>query len=358
MQEHSTATPTMAHDERWRSRRDLSQWVQAFSTYFPKKAHFAERVAASLAGASTYEALWRSLPHSALPDLRVEMEDAVYARRRMLRFREDRLILILEYRILPDAADLFLSLCPVGSRECMFDGEKKAYFDPKLCYYLDDQEPSSHIEAVLEEQRRHALGQRLETVDSTKRLGHYPHPAVIFNLFHFLGWNYRPDLSGCPKIDPHASMARVGWIADADLGSVECFALRFTAHPAWGRDEVFWNVLAELKQTRNLDSSPVLILNNLPQQLVTGDSTYTSVGWIVMEAKIVPWFVTHKRAPLADALVDLMTFDSVNSTNLADVENVALGVFWSLLRETAQTPLPARPRFKSMPDNWMIIPST
>lgn len=358
MQEQSTAPHTIAEKARWRSRRDLSQWVQAFGTYFPRKAHLAERIAARLAGAATYEALSGSLPHNALPDVRVEMEDAVFAQRRMVRFTEDRLILIREYRILPDAADLFLSLCPVGSRECMFDGEKKAYFDAELCYYRDDQEPSAQIEAVLEEQRQQALGQRLETVDSTKRLGHYPHPVVIFNLFNFLGWNYRPDLSGCQKIDPHASVARVGWITDADLGSVECFALRFTAHPAWGRDEVFWNVLAELKRTRNLDSRPVLILNNLPQQLVKDGSTFTSVGWVVMEAKIVPWFVTHKRVALADTLVELMTFDSATSINCADAENIALSVFWGLLRETAALPLPEYPRYKSLPDNWMIVPAS
>jgi len=342
-------------ESRWLSRRDLSQWIKAFSTYFPRRTHIAERVATRLSGATSYETLIESMPDDASPDMQIEMHDAVFAKRRMVRFKEDRLILVLEFRILPDAADLFLWLCPVGSRDCMYDGVRSALFDASLCYYQDDQAPSEQIEAIVEEQRQLALGQRLATVDSTQRLGYYPHPEVIFNLFHFLGWNYNPDLHGCEKIDPHVSVARVGWITDAELGSVECFALRFTAYPVWGRDEIFWSVLAELKRTRNLTKRPVLILNNRPQQLVRDGHSYTAVGWVVMDAKVVPWFVSHKRRMLSDTLVDLITFDPATASTLADDGNIALSVFWELLRNTAITALPHYPRFKSMPDNWMII---
>jgi len=346
-----------ALDPRWRSRRDVARWVRAFGTYFPRKAHLAERVAARLAGANAYDDLAQHLPHEAQPDKRVEVTDSVFAKRRMVKFKEDRLILVREFRILPDAADLFLTLCPVGCHQCFFDGEKKdAYFDPELSLYKDDQVPSPILDSILEDQRQQALGQRLATVDSTARLGEFAQPALIYNLFNFLAWNFSPDLNGCELIDPYTPMARAGWINDAELGRIECFALRFTAHPAWARDEVFWKVLAELKMTRNLSESPVLILNNRPQQLVKHGRTYTAAGWIVMASKVIPWFITHKRTALSETLVELVTFDPASSDAVADEGNVALSVFWKLLVDTEAPQLPPHPQFRAMPDNWMVIP--
>ncbi|HBP1602326.1 TPA: hypothetical protein L5U90_003430 [Pseudomonas aeruginosa] len=343
-----SANPSM----RWASRRDLSRWVRAFQVYFPRKAHLAERAAAALAGASSFEQLYGDLPPTADdPD----SMDRLYAKRRMVRFREDRLTLIRDFRLLPDAADQFLTSCPVGSQDCLFDGIRDTYYDEALCYYQDDERPSDSIEAVVDQQYQLAVGMRLSTVDSTSRLGEYLPPQMIFDLFNFLRLAFTADLEGSDRIKPSTPITRLGWVTDRELGRLECFALAFTAPPNWCRDEVFYSALAQVSQTRNLNDRPVILLNNLPQQLVRAGHTYTSYGWIVSGAKVFPFLVSHRAMPIADLLVELATFDAGRSSNIADTNNVALGVYWSLLRQHSKASLPEVPEFSSMPDNWMVI---
>ncbi|HEJ4407967.1 TPA: hypothetical protein SL557_000246 [Pseudomonas aeruginosa] len=281
--------------------------------------------------------------------------DRLYSKRRMVRFKEDRMTLIRDFRILPDAADQFLTSCPVGCQDCLFDGIKDTYYDEALCYYLDDQLPSADIEAIVEQQRHLAVGQRLSTVDSTDRLGEYLHPQMVFDLFNFLRLPFTADLDGNDRIDASAPVTRVGWVADRELGRLECFALAFTAPPNWCRDEVFYSALAQVSLTRNLDDRPVILLNNLPQQLVRAGHIYTSYGWVVSATKVFPFLVSHRAVPIADLLVELATFDAVNSSNIADDNCVALGVFWSLLRQHSSMPVDEVPVFCSLPDNWMVI---
>lgn len=337
---------------RWTNRRDLSQWVRAFQVYFPRKAHLAKRVAATLAGVESFERLYDGLPASADdPDTM----DRLYSKRRMVRFKEDRLTLIRDFRILPDAADQFLTSCPVGCQDCLFDGIKDTYYDEALCYYRDDQLPSDAVETIVEQQHQLAIGQRLSTVDRTDRLGEYLPPQMIFDLFNFLRLPFTADLTGEDRIDASAPVTRVGWVADRELGRLECFALAFTAPPNWCRDEVFYSALAQVSRTRDLNECPMILLNNLPQQLVRAGNTYTSYGWIFSGANVFPFLVSHSALPIADLLVELATFDAGSSSNISDSHSVALDVYWNLLRQHSKVPVPEAPAFITMPDNWMVI---
>lgn len=348
---------TQAQPLRWRNRQDLALWIAAFATYFPRKAHLGEVVASHLAGAASYRELVDALPDDSAPDIQAEREDPVYAQRRMRHFLEDRGVLVWAYRMLPDAADLFLTLCPVGASSCLVDGVKTTYFNPALSFYDDASEPSDRLDVILGQQRREALGQCLKTVDSTTRLGHYAHPVVLFNLFRLLGWDFTPDMEGCGRLNPEVPIARMGWIKDEALGQVEAFVLRFTAPPAWGRDEVFLSVLSEVQKTRSLNDQPVLIMNNRPHQLVVEGAAFTSIGWLLMGEKVVPWFVSPARKSLSSTVIDLMTFSPSGNSEFVDEDGVVLSIVWGLLRETSPIPLPARPTFKAMPDRWMVLPS-
>ena len=349
---HPQNTGSPSPSMRWTNRRDLARWVKAFQVYFPRKAHLAERVAVSIAGAESFERLYDDLPPSADD---ADAMDRLFSKRRMVKFKEDRLTLIRDFRILPDAADQFLTSCPVGCQDCLFDGIKDTYYDEALCYYPDDQQPSDSVEAIVEQQRHLAVGQRLSTVDSTDRLGEYLPPQMIIDLFNFLRLPFTADLTGEDRIDASAPVTRAGWVADRELGRLECFALAFTAPPNWCRDEVFYSALAQVSLTRNLDDRPVILLNNLPQQLVRAGNIYTSFGWVVTAAKVFPFLVSHRGVPVADLLVELATFDAAKSSKIADDYCVALGVFWSLLRQYSNQPLDEAPTFCSMPDNCMVI---
>ncbi len=359
MQTEQVAPPQAGHNDaaslRWTNQRDLVRWVRAFQVYFPRKAHLAKNAAAAVAGVASFDDLFDGLSKSEPPAGAADSTDRLYSNRRMVRFKEDRLTLIRDFRILPDAADHFLANCPVGCRDCLFDGIKDHYYDEALCYYRDDQSPSAKTEAIVEQQYQTAAGQSLRMVDGTTRLGEYLPPQMVFDLFNFLRLPFTPDFIGEDGIDPVVPAARIGWVDDAELGRLECFAMAFTAPPNWCRDEVFFSVLAQMSMSRNLDNRPVLLLNNLPQQLVSAGHIYTSYGWIVSAAKVFPFLVSHRHVTVADLLVELATFNAGTSGAIADDNCVALRVYWDLLRHNSPLPLPESPAFCSMPDNWMVI---
>lgn len=313
----------------------------------------AERVAARLTGCDTYGQLRDLLPAKPIHDESVERNDMLYAKRRMVHFREDRLILAQEFRILPDAADHFLTSCPVGCGQCVVDTARRDYYDDHLTYYRDDQSPSSNLFVAIEQQYQEALAQLVSNVDSTNRLGQYLPPEMLVNLFHFLRWEVTFDVEGNDALGASIPATRVGWITDKELGKVEVFTQRFTAPSNWSRDEVFWQVLRALNSTRDLSAKPVVVLNKLPLQLVRAGHTYTSVGWLIIESKAMPLLVNHQGHSLSTLLIELVTFDPATSVLVADESNVALSVFWSLLRASEHN-TPTSPTFRSLPDGWMI----
>lgn len=351
--EHLTM-PIPVAGPRWRSQRDLCNWTAAFTTFFPRKAHLADKAAAKISGAENIENLYRSLPLFALPDPWCDQNDRLFSARRMVGFEADRLTLIHDCRILPDAADLFLTACPVGANGFFFEAKMCPQWDESLCYYRDDQEPSPSVTTIVASQRELALSQTKAHAQHTLRLGEYHHPLLAHGFFQFLELDFKPDAEGIDGIDPGIPLTRLGWVEDADLGSVECFSIPFTACPYWRRDEVFYSVLTELTRTRQLRKKPVVLLGKHPLQLVHAGQTYTSVGHVLFEASIEHLFVTPHGLSLADLIVETVTFNPATSTRLVDTGNLALSAYWSLLRQSEPNSLPEQPKFRSMPDNWMI----
>jgi hypothetical protein len=348
-----TTTYHQPYPLRWTCRRDLDRWIVAFRFYFTRKAHLAEKVAARLCQANDMATVRNILPPLAAVDPLVEANDKFFASRRLSSFVEDRLVLIKEFGILPDAADLFLTACPVGCSDCFIESSNDGY-DQSLCYYSDDQAPSANVEEFIEHQYASAKGQTLEGAALTGRIGEYLPPRLLAPLFKFLSWDFSPDVDGNDRIDTGAYITRIGWVEDYELGSVECFSLPITAGPIWSRDEVFCQTLKQLLQTRDLDQRPVMVFNNRPQQLVKLDRVFTSLGFVVMRSKIVPLFVTGSRLSLADTVVEAATFNPLASDIMLDPQNEALSTIWTLLKLTSQHPVPERPVFKSLPNNWMV----
>lgn len=345
-------SPNTNH-HRWSSRRHLAHWLAAFRRFFPRKAHLAEQAAARLAGCDVAADLYSRLESRLTPDEATERGDILFAQRRMVLFREDRLILVNEFGILPDAADVFLTACPVGCGQCWFSASSLDPFESGLSFYGDDQRPSERLPLIIEQQYQDALGQSLSHVDSTSRLGEYLHPMLLANLFQFLHWDVSFDVDGQNDLGPVPATS-VGWIADNELGDVEVYALRFTAPPVWARDEVFWAVLHELTRTCDLANKPVVLLNNLPMQLVRGGHTYTSIGWLVIESKVMPLLISDHGHPLNTLLIELVTFHPETSASLADEGNVALSLVWSWLSTTSAGNVPSSPSFRALPDGWML----
>lgn len=341
---------------RWRSRSDLARWIAAFRIYFPTKAHLAEKVAARLSEVSSIAVLRGMLPAVAVHDKELEKTDRLYAKRRLFKFVDDRLVLAMEFRILPDAADLFLKLCPVGCGAAFVESVVSQIFDPALCYYPDDLNPSTALASTLELQYRQALGETFAGAGTTNRIGDYLPVGSIVPLFEFLGLEFEPDQLGDDGIHETVITTRIGWINDSDLGAVECFAMPVTVHPQWRRDELFWSVINELNQTRDLEKRPTVVLNTKPHQLIKGDRVFTSIGFLVMHSKVVPFFVTPSRLSLADTVVEAVTFNADTTDLFLDHGHAALAAFWGLLQQNTRPTLGASPAFHALPDNWMVMP--
>lgn len=347
----TTSAPTAtAPAPRWACVRDLELWVKAFRLHFTRKAHLAELAAARLCGYDDFQDLLNATSalsrenngfniHSLMDDL--------FAEGRLVSFSEDRMILVREFRILPDAADLFLTYCPVGCSDCyVTSGE---VFDQSLCYYADDKSPSATVAEMIEDHRQTALGQALSTAASTQRFGQFHHPDLIKNLLGFLKFEFIPDTEGDDGLIPNAPLVRAGWIKDSELGNVECFSLPFTVMNAWCRDEVFSAVISQLQNSRDMDEAPIVLLNKLPQQLVVGTNTYTSLGWVLMGGRKYPFFLNTRGLQLADLLVEYVTFDAGRSEILADDESHILGIYWHLLGLTES--IPEQPKLRVMPSH-------
>ncbi|MFL1449089.1 hypothetical protein ACI77O_11910 [Pseudomonas tritici] len=348
----SQADYTRPAGARWNSFSDLQEWMSAFATFFPRKAHLVSAVAARLCNYASYDELSSNMQYSS-HRLSDDGEDDLFAAGRMMGFREDRLTLIGEFRILPDAADYFLTACPVGASR-LYSIERQSQLDESLCYYQDDQNPSDSVNAIVGQQLQSALGQNVHHAASQDRIGEFHHPEVIISMCHYLGLDFTIDCAGRDGLDDTVPAMRIGWINDKELGSIECISLNFTVNPNWGRDELFRMVCALLKGTSNRKDKTLLLLNKHPQQLVKTGNTFTSIGHIMFENSIEPLFISPHRLSLADLLIEVATFDPSTSLGLVDAESKALNVYWHLLSKHDEERLPTCPMFKAMPDNWML----
>jgi hypothetical protein len=352
MQSSTLPATRPPHALRWTSRSDLDRWIAAFRIYFSRKAHLAEKAAAALSQVYDIETVRNSLPHISKLNP-ADSDDRFFAHRRLEMFAEDRHVLVKHFRILPDAADLFLTACPVGCAGIYVSSSREG-FDQSLCYYTDDQSPSDGIDAIIKQQYAHACGLILSDAATMGRVTQYLSASLLAPLFQFLGWEFKVDLDGRDEIDAGALVTRFGWVTDHELGDVECFSMPVTVDPVWCRDEVFWGVLKALLDTRDLAQRPVLVFNNRPQQLVKNGSAFTSFGFIVMRSKIVPLFLTSSGISLADTVVEAVTFAPHSASSLIDTESQTLRVIWSLLGEMDQEAAVRRMAFKMLPDNWMV----
>lgn len=340
---------------RWGSVAEIQAWVNAFQDFFPRKAHRAQFAAARLCGFDSFEELADEAPgFEIVPNHGDGYDDDLYAERRLHDFEADRLTLIHELGILPDAADHFLTACPVGATDFVYQSRLLPLLDDSLCYYADEQTPSSNLPAIIKSQYEEALSQNIKHPASEARIGEFHHPAIIYGLCGFLGLNFATDMTGNDGLDHSVPASRIGWINDPELGGVECVSLPFTVYPNWGRDELFRNVCGALFHTRKLRDKPVLILNKLPLQLVQAGHAFTSLGYLLFEGRIDPFFVTPHKLSLADLIVESTMFNPATSTRLVDTDNRALNTYWTLLTDHDDSRLPASPRFRKSPDNWML----
>lgn len=338
---------------RWCCRQHLNLWLDSFRDYFPRKAHLAGQVLASLCHSNSLDLLLDGLPDKC--DDQIGWRDPLFAERRMEWFCEDRLLLIQQYRIKPDAADLFLTHCPVGCSRCYCTADEGFPFDESFCYYADDERPSKFVREIIMQQHQQALGCRYARMHEAGRLsGDYLPPRMYAALFKELGWEFRHDLDDDLEIKREIPLTRLGWLLDPELGEIECFNIPAHFHPLVLRDELQATVLQELSTTRDLFNTPVLVLFNRPVQLQRQGVDFTSIGCFATGQEFKSCYVPPERKSLADVFVESTCFTPTASRELADHGGAMFSTYWSLLLAATDSFTPQPVRYLRRPDGWAL----
>jgi hypothetical protein len=337
---------------RWCCYKHLKQWVEDFKATFPRKAHLANSASASMCGARSFDALTQHLPPRC-PTVRPAGNDVLFAHGRLQHFESDRRVLIDQYRIKPDAADLFLYYCPVGSKSRCHKRTGVYGLDERFCYYADDEQPSPATSATLRAQYQAALGCTVSSMFRTGRLSEYLPPRMYRMLLDGLQWKFRPDL-GDEDWGNTLPLTRYGWLEDPELGDVECFGVSTIIPPNFGRDELTSMVSSYFLATARLDSNPILVLNNRPTQYIKSGRTFTSIGMLFTGGVIAPCFVPVGPVKFTDVLVDCVGFQADLSPNLADDESTFFNIYWAMLAATLPQAQIGVVRYVQRPDGWVV----
>lgn len=343
-----------APTSRWRSIRDLLLWQAAFTAYFPRKGHLSDSVASRLESAHNIGELHQRIGMAVAPAALTDAEDRLYAQRRMQRFKEDRLVLIHDFRILPDAANQFLTQHPVGSSRPVRIDKRWHLVNETKCFYEEHSRPGQSIDAIVDSQYEEALAQQWIRISDSGRLNGYLPGQVIAGLSKSLGFEFTPDHDGNDALPASVPATRAGWIRDSELGEVECVALGFTGHPDWCRDEVFYSVLMALRRSRDVNDRPIVLWNNRAHQLVHRGKVYTSFGWIVIGRNVIPFLTGRRGLSFADVLVETVTFNRDDSYLLIDNCSELFRSHWGAVHQQWGDQVPESPVLLAMPDDWMV----
>jgi len=349
-----TLSPVSPEASRWCCQMHLRLWQTTFMEYFPRKAHLAGRAIASLCGVSHVDALEAVLP-AECEQGPPPSDDALYVERRMERFREDRRVLIHQYRIKPSAADLFLTHSPVGCDRCYGPCDELAHFDQSRCYYADDEAPTSEVETVLVHQYNRALGCIYSHMQEADRLeGGYLPPRMYHQLFHHLAWNFTHDVSDDLQIRREIPLVRLGWIKDPEMGAIACYNIPTFLSPNSMRDELRMTLLYHFNNSQCLLNRPILLLFNKPLQYVTPEASFTSIGVFCNGPAFMHCFIPSQRMTLADVFVANRVFGPNTSPELVDHNQTMLSLFLGLLKGANSDSCDHTAWYEKRPDCWAV----
>ncbi len=343
--------PQPTTTDRWCCAFHARKWASSFTTAFPRKAWRVRQLLAELAGHTTYGDAELELPKACLGIRSFELQKG--DQDQLEHFKRDREVLIHRCGIRPDAANLFLHYCPVGSvRPRLPTGwGEGGRFDETMCYYAEGEEPSQNLGSILEHQLEEARGLLIAEISNTRRLEAFLPPNMYPRFFQFLGWEFTPDLEANDPTEGQEVSIRLGWIEDFELGQVACYNLPTWIPPYWQRDELFRSMAAWVSDNCN---TPALIMGNRPTQLIAGSKVYTCVGYFVVEGLILPCIVPDKPTCLSDLLVAARFFNPSTSVELLDRHKEVFNRFWSLLKDSGEPTVPSKARYVMLPNSWAV----
>lgn len=289
-----------------------SQWVRQFEKAFPKLGHRAGLILAKLNGCSTeselHEILERALLLPQRPMPRHQGLEVLAA---------DRRALVLEHGIEPHAADLFLTLFPVGEP---IDGEATSALtelDQTKCYLEltpeNEDRVQDELKIVLQNfHRRYAAHTEIED--------YFP-PMSAFRLNALAGWRYTPyrDLEEIDDEINDEIMSVLGFIEDPDMGHVEVLASpRMYIPDMPTADEVTWAAIHGQTHDNNLR----LVLTPRPMQYRTGSHTFTCVGFFQSGISTWPALMPPRGAPLDLVVTESRFYKQADPTLFDDSDTL------------------------------------
>lgn len=351
---HFDADPYAPPANRFCCQKHLFVWRHAFARFFPRKAHRQHDMAVAIAKAESYHALRQSLVLDCHDGLNAQ--DGAHAKARLVNFTEDRMTLIHSCRIKPDAADLFLAHFPPGTA-CYNTKQLSGnddLFNENQCYYGDEEHPSAKVSEIIEQQRKDAIGKVFVRLTETDRLAHGYMPMIVMRaLFKFLDWDFTPDQSPEPDARNFLPILRVGWVADPELGAVECFALPSYVCAPGLRDELQLMVSSVLFRRPQFADSPYIVLFNRPLRQHKNGKTYTVIGSIHLGLDVMLLYYAAGKG-FADTFVACTGVSPTSSAEIEDSGGEFFDRYMATLGKAGIFTEESPARYLMRPDGWMV----
>tara|TARA_R110002124_G_scaffold128157_22_gene288766 strand:+ start:7917 stop:9059 length:1143 start_codon:yes stop_codon:yes gene_type:complete len=328
--------------------RHARVWVDAFEEFFPKYDGIGDKVLVALNEGQPL----------AINDIDCsnpgELLDPIFSVARLFYFEQDRMSLVSRLGISPQAANVFLTFCPVGAAPHM---PKISLLNGNLVsedeLYLNEEPDFDVVSDQITDQFSDARS--LANTDSCflARLRSYMPAEVRVRLFKKLGWDYIPHVLIVDDVFSAADLSSnfEGEINDPDIGRIRVESLPYFVHPMHERDVYFQ---ALLTRAMEMQCGPILFLNSWPTQFRYSEQLHTVIGYFFIDNALTPCFAPSTACSVADMLVAGALFDVSSSKIVCDQNNSFFESIWAWKKKASKEPEGYPVPYMGLGNGWLI----
>lgn len=316
-------------------------WINAFATAFPRLAAKAADIHAQLNGYKDADELTHGLTNSPFEQFFEDDSDTEFMPFDADLISGDTAYLVKHYRITSHAADLFLSMYPVG-----IDGftVAPATFNEGIAYLPSDVEHCPHARSVRANQKRREEGDSI--------IDEFLHPAIVEALMKSWGLTYKAlyDLASLENF-----FMQIGSVQDAELGDVPVLVSpRMIMPDQWIADA---NITFHMDEDGYCeDGATRLLINPRPLQYKTdrGDR-FTCPGFFQTGINLWPMLIPKKAMPLHEVLLESRFFHQAEPDLFADEGSVRFDLMRRLIANLAGTedPMVTDSHYIELANGWL-----
>lgn len=320
-------------------------WVQCLISFMPDLKHDARRLLVRLAGWADWDSMIAS---GCIAASGVDRQSSKgHTTGSLCIHNAHRHIMIHEFGVIPAYANHFLWLNPVGQNQ-LFAFDHAA----KQPLYAPGQRPSLQLPNIIAALDTDNRGRISDTDESQARGFKFTHPEVYASLLDFLGWDFTVQEHDA-EIPPLIPLTRLGFLKDAELGSVEVFTTGLSVEPYALYDQPFEFVNHWALERQVNSTTPVVVLYSEPCVMERHGNCFSCFGFISEGGRTWPLILTKKMKTIADAACEIIGHQQVLGASLSD-DGYELALRFSLTKRRSEmgASTPAGVRILAGPSGW------